>query len=79
MVQVSRWQFFESAEVALERKLKKNPIYPFRYLCNDGFGNSVYMHSNRSAYFHLYLIGCIASVLGLAIWLLAEGDKVKLM
>lgn len=78
MVQFSRWQFLESAEVALEKRLKRNPRYPFKYLCSDPNGNSVYVYSERAVFFYISLMGCAATAVGLTIWVLAGGDKVNL-
>jgi hypothetical protein len=75
-VMVSRSDFFESAEAVLERKLLKNPNYPFQFLCNDEQGNSVYVHSKRLPYFYFALCGCFGSILGLAIWVLAGAETV---
>lgn len=77
MVQLTRGQFFENAEVVLERKLRKNPTHPFRYLCDDGRGDPVYVHSRRPTYFYLSLICAVGSVLVLTIWLIAGGDRVN--
>lgn len=75
---ISKWGFFESAEGTLEKRLKKNSNYPFEFLCSDGIGNDIFVHSRRSPYFYFSLITCIASLILLTIWLLAGGSKVKL-
>ncbi len=74
---VSRLDLFESAEAVLERKLSTNPNYPFQVLFSDEGGHPTYVHSKRLPYFFFALGGCVGSVLGLAIWLLAGADEVQ--
>lgn len=74
---VSRFDFFESAETILERELAKNPHYPFKVLCTDKNGNSIYVYSRRLSQFYFALIGSVASILGLSVWLLIGANPVQ--
>ena len=76
---VSRWPILVSAETALEQHLDKNPAHPFQVLYTDEETNeAVFGYSRRIPYFYFAAVGCIASCLGLIIWLIVGGDKVAI-